>query len=568
MSDAPSPMPDGQLQPSPWIQGLERRFKTIDDLSNQFNSNANDIASLRNEQANPTSPVSKTRRFLSILGGIAEAAHTKDPLAGVQTARQIAHPEVMTDEYKIKGKTEQNASLMDQLKAKQEELSAYRAYGPQYEKTTMVDPHDPNHLVEGLIDKNAPVRGETPQPQAIPGSHVPSDKPQELPGSVLGAELLKDPGVDPADAQKIDATKYYRRSVSPITGHYTNYYVDQTRPQNIIEQWEISKDNPNKGILHFVDKTTSQDVTQPRTDLALPNSLKGVTTTEGERVNVIKNADGSETVVKVPVSTTTTRGNGPAAAGAPAPVAAPASKPAPAPQGGGGGAAAAPAPAPQVPTSGGTRFGPGVKPIIQTSSNAPPMEDAIKQMSSGRKYLDASEFSGEEKKFLTAQANEQGIPVVDKGEGDALANIDNVKSNLSSMMAIIDAPGASKLPGGPISRAIFRGPLNKLEASTQYDPDLASANNFREIALNSIRALGAQGRLNAPELQMAVSNIPEINDTAATARDKVRNLTTLLENKEKSVLIKRRFNGGAQPAPGASAPQPSNAGGPARIRIN
>jgi hypothetical protein len=138
--------------------------------------------------------------------------------------------------------------------------------------------------------------------------------------------------------------------------------------------------------------------------------------------------------------------------------------------------------------------------------------------------------------------------MVSKEQANALQEIDNARSNQRSIITQIE----DLLPKGPGGRLIV-GPATRIETYFQTDERKAAFASWRTAAIQALRATaGSKGlRINQAEIAQAIENdIPKLSDTLGTARQKVANIETMLENAEKSILERDR----STPAP-ASAPK-------------
>lgn len=176
---------------------------------------------------------------------------------------------------------------------------------------------------------------------------------------------------------------------------------------------------------------------------------------------------------------------------------------------------------------------------------------------SGKPYLDLGDYqTPTDKSRAQRQAQQQGITAVSPAEGASLQAADTAKQNIAAMWSQIE----SKLPKDPTGR-IVAGPTNKLSQYFQTDPELAAFNSFRAGAIQAVQALVERGmgfRLNKAEIDMIMQNdMPQVTDTYQTAKRRIDNVMTLLQNKENSVLTRNRSELPAPPA--ANAPPAASA---------
>lgn len=174
----------------------------------------------------------------------------------------------------------------------------------------------------------------------------------------------------------------------------------------------------------------------------------------------------------------------------------------------------------------------------KTPAAMPDLNSAVSTTRSGMKYVDVSQFSGNDKNAITDAANKAGIPPVAKDTADLLSEIDNARENLDYMMQSI-APKLAKDASGRPKTAI----TNTIEQMAQSDPDLAAIGTYRSAAIQAMRAVaGAKGlRINRAEIEMAQENdIPKMTDTLPVAQAKLKNMMKFLDNAEKAHLVKDR----------------------------
>ncbi len=180
-----------------------------------------------------------------------------------------------------------------------------------------------------------------------------------------------------------------------------------------------------------------------------------------------------------------------------------------------------------------------IEPDIQTTMN-------------GKKYIDASLYTGATRDKAIAAAGQAGVVPVSKEQASALQDIDTARSNQRDILAQIDA----KLPSGPAGRvaSAVTVPLSKF---FQTDAQVAAFNSWRTAAIQTLRSTaGSKGlRINQQEIALAIENdIPKLTDTVSVARQKVANITTMLDNAENSIVTRDRS---AQPvAPAAPTDEP------------
>lgn len=175
------------------------------------------------------------------------------------------------------------------------------------------------------------------------------------------------------------------------------------------------------------------------------------------------------------------------------------------------------------------------------TKNAPiDVSSYVNTTTSGRQYVDISEFQTPQAKEQARKAAEEaGIRTVNKQEAAGLRAGDVARKNFQSMMTEIEG----KLPRSPDGRLLV-GPGNVLKAYFQKDADLAAWGSWRTAAIQAVQALAEPGmglRLNRSEIDLMLQNdIPQITDTLATARNRVKHFNEMLDSKEKGVLERDR----------------------------
>ena len=174
----------------------------------------------------------------------------------------------------------------------------------------------------------------------------------------------------------------------------------------------------------------------------------------------------------------------------------------------------------------------------------------VKTTLSGKTYLDLGDYqTPTAKEAARRRAQALGIKAVSPDVGSSLSAADTARQNINAMWAQIE----SKLPKDPTGR-IVGGPANKLSQVFQTDSDLAAFNSWRAGAIQAVQALVEKGmgfRLNQAEINMIMQNdMPQITDTVQTAKRRVDNVLTLLQNKENSALTQDRSSlpSGSTPA--------------------
>jgi hypothetical protein len=176
----------------------------------------------------------------------------------------------------------------------------------------------------------------------------------------------------------------------------------------------------------------------------------------------------------------------------------------------------------------------------------------------GKQYLDGSTYTGSAHEKAVAAAGAAGVPIVNKEQADALSQVDNARANQRDILSQIESvvpESAAGRPGAWISK--------KLADVFQTDDQKAAFGSWRTAAINTLRATaGAKGlRINQAEISQAIENdIPKLTDTLGVARQKVANITTLLNNVENSIVVRNRAVAPAAPPTGGTPAAPAAPG--------
>ncbi len=157
----------------------------------------------------------------------------------------------------------------------------------------------------------------------------------------------------------------------------------------------------------------------------------------------------------------------------------------------------------------------------------------VRTTATGRQYVDLSKYKGKDYHAAQQQAKAAGVYGASAAEVDALQNIETARAN----MALIKQ-NLGDLPSNALTRLVV-GPLNKAEAATQYNDNLAAWGTWRTAAIQAMRALaGSKGlRINRSEIEASMANdVPNITDTQATAREKMSRVDRMLKSQENGIL--------------------------------
>lgn len=162
----------------------------------------------------------------------------------------------------------------------------------------------------------------------------------------------------------------------------------------------------------------------------------------------------------------------------------------------------------------------------------------IQTTAAGRAYIDLSSYSAAERDKAREAASASGAVAVSKEQANALQEIDNARMNQKSILTQIGDLLPKDAAGRPLAAAGAT-----IAKYFQTDEQKAAFNSWRTAAIQTLRATaGAKGlRINQAEIAQAIENdIPKLTDTIGTAQQKVKNINTMLDNAEKSILIRDR----------------------------
>lgn len=185
---------------------------------------------------------------------------------------------------------------------------------------------------------------------------------------------------------------------------------------------------------------------------------------------------------------------------------------------------------------------------MEGAKNAPlDIGPDIQTTVSGKTYVDGSLYSTGERDRARKAANDAGAVFVSKEQANALQEIDNARANQSSIMNQI----GDLLPKGPAGRPVAAAGV-LLSKVFQSDEQKAAFASWRTAAIQTLRATaGSKGlRINQAEIAQAIENdIPKLTDTLGTAQQKMKNINTMLDNAERSIVVRDR---------GVTTPPPSS----------
>lgn len=213
-------------------------------------------------------------------------------------------------------------------------------------------------------------------------------------------------------------------------------------------------------------------------------------------------------------------------------------------------------------SSGGTTNADPTQPLVAGTGNNlslnsqfPEVNSAFTTSSFGVPYIDTSNLSAAGKLQAAEVAqeyqNETGnpLPMVTAKNATVVQNIDDAKSNLDDMTGIITD---NNLASSNFATRPFNSALQSVEGATQADADLSGLTSYALSAISLAKTLGATGRLNQQEINLASKSLPQASDTVAVVQQKLANLSKILGNAQSSILGSQAFDA-ANPSPSSNA---------------
>jgi len=163
------------------------------------------------------------------------------------------------------------------------------------------------------------------------------------------------------------------------------------------------------------------------------------------------------------------------------------------------------------------------------------ISNMIRTTASGRKYVDLAGMTGETANKIRLAANAAKLPVPDAAASAGLSDIGRARLDLDGLKK-----GALALvPRDPQGRILgaFNRQISKL---SQTDPARAAFRAWSDTAIPILRATAGSKnlRITQEQVRLILSNLPKESDTWATVEKKVAIVQTLLDNAEKSLLVR------------------------------
>lgn len=170
-------------------------------------------------------------------------------------------------------------------------------------------------------------------------------------------------------------------------------------------------------------------------------------------------------------------------------------------------------------------------------------------------YIDTSKMSSAEKLQAAeasktfASQNGYELPMLTAANVTKMQAFDNAALNFNALSDLITG---NKLDSANFMTRPFKDVSNAVGQSTQMNSQLAGLSAFAPMAITMARTLGAQGRINMQELNLAMKGMPTPDDTVATVQAKINNWNTILKDGEESIVGTKAFEA-ANPSPASSA---------------
>jgi hypothetical protein len=153
----------------------------------------------------------------------------------------------------------------------------------------------------------------------------------------------------------------------------------------------------------------------------------------------------------------------------------------------------------------------------------------------GQKVLDMSKVPPKQRGMANAVAAANGLIVAGPQEMQALQNIQSTRLTMDKVFNQVQ----DLLPKDWQDR-IQQTPGITMAQLLQTDPVRGAFRAWREQAIKQVRAVAGPGsnyRLTQAQIELAIKNdIPQLNDTWDTARQRLKNLSDMLDSSEEPIL--------------------------------
>lgn len=165
------------------------------------------------------------------------------------------------------------------------------------------------------------------------------------------------------------------------------------------------------------------------------------------------------------------------------------------------------------------------------------LDSNTKTTSTGVPYIDATNYTAAQAASMSQIAANLNIPFIGKTQAPALANIDAVRSDIQNIQDAYEQVA----PSNVIERGIntIGNPISSFLQIGSNSAGLNSYAGYRSAAIKAIQSLAGTGsgnRINVAEINTMMNNVPNPNDSQATAKAKLAVLSSMINAGEKSIF--------------------------------
>jgi hypothetical protein len=156
------------------------------------------------------------------------------------------------------------------------------------------------------------------------------------------------------------------------------------------------------------------------------------------------------------------------------------------------------------------------------------------RLAGGFQYVNMDNFEKAQHERVRKSAAAAGAIALSKDQAESLDAAEYALSNAKAILAQVEGLLPKDAAGRPMGAA-----GNTLNQILQNNNALGAFESWREAAIPSVQAVALKGmglRLNAGEIASAQLMLPKITDTIGTARQRVKNFETMLENKVRATI--------------------------------
>lgn len=174
--------------------------------------------------------------------------------------------------------------------------------------------------------------------------------------------------------------------------------------------------------------------------------------------------------------------------------------------------------------------------VTPGQTGVPILDNNTKTTSTGVPYIDGTNLKGAQASEAQIEAAKLGIPFLGATQATAAGKIDTTRENLQNIQTEL----ANLSPKTPIGQVInlVGNPVSQV-LNTGNGPELNAYGGYSNAAIQAITSLAGAGsgnRITQTEVQNMLKNIPNPNDTQATAKAKIAVLQGMLTNSEKNLF--------------------------------